>query len=67
MKDLEFMGKLAINLLQRFIAQAPLGVSLMEETNNQVGGSPADKFAGSKFEQPTGWPEGRRTGSPQHS
>jgi hypothetical protein len=36
------MGKLAINLLQRFIAQAPLGVSLMEETSNQVGRSPAD-------------------------
>ena len=42
-------NNLAINLLERFIAQAPLGASLMEETSNQVGRSPADKFAGSKF------------------
>jgi len=49
MKDLEFMGKLAKNLLERFFAQAQSGVSLMEETSNQVGQLPADKFAGSKF------------------
>jgi len=36
------MSNLAINLLERFIAQAPLGASLMEETSNQVGRSPAD-------------------------
>ena len=42
MKDLGFRGKLAINRLERFIAQAPLGVSLMDETSNQVGRSPAD-------------------------
>jgi len=42
MKDLDFMGKLAINLLERFIAQAPLGASLIDETSNQVGRSPAD-------------------------
>ena len=49
MKDLDFMGRLAKNLLERFFAQAPKGVSLMDEMNNQVGRSPADKFAGSKF------------------
>jgi len=35
-------SNLAINLLERFIAQAPSGVSLMDETSNQVGRSPAD-------------------------
>jgi len=49
MKDLDFRGRLAINLLERFIAQAPSGVSLMDETSNQVERSHADKFAGSKF------------------
>jgi len=67
MKDQEFMGNLAKKSSAKVFRASPIGVSLMEETNNQVGGSPADKFAGSKFEQPTGWPEGRRTGSPQHS
>ena len=37
-------NNLAINLLERFIAQAPLGASLMDETSNQVGRSPADKY-----------------------
>ena len=48
---------------------SPEGVSLMDETNNlakQVERSPADKFAWSKFEQPTGWPAGQRTGRPQY-
>jgi hypothetical protein len=51
MKDLDFMGRLAKNLLERFFAQAPTGVSLRDETSNQVGRSPADKYAGSIFEQ----------------
>jgi len=58
MKDLDFRGKLAINLLERFIAQAPSGVSLMEEMSNQVGRSPADKFAWSKFERTKCGPKG---------
>jgi hypothetical protein len=36
---------------------SPAGLGLMDETNSQVGRSSADKFAVSKFEQPTGWPE----------
>ena len=36
MKDLDFRGKLAINLLERFIAQTPSGVNLRDETSNQV-------------------------------
>jgi len=67
MKDLEFMGNILSGTKYRV---SPEGVSLMDEMNNlakQVGRSSADKFAGSKFEQPTGWPEGRRAGSPQYS
>jgi len=39
------------NLLERFFAQAPPGVSLMDETNNQVGLSPDV----SAFVQYAGW------------
>jgi hypothetical protein len=49
MKDLDFMGNILSGTRYRV---SPEGVSLMDETNNlakQVGQSPADKFAGSKF------------------
>ena len=67
MKDLDFRGNILSGTKYRV---SPEGVSLMDETNSlakQVGRSPADKFAGSKFEQPTGWPEGRRAGRPEYS
>jgi len=40
-------------------------LEFMGKLVKQVGRSPADKFAGSKFEQPAGWPVGRRAGSPK--
>ena len=36
------MAKLAKNLLERFFAQDPIGVSLMDETNNQIVQTPAE-------------------------
>ena len=42
MKDSDFRGKLAINRQERFIAQAPSGVSLMDGTSNRVGRSPVE-------------------------
>jgi len=58
MKDLDFRGKLAKKSSGKIFRASPEGVSLMDETNNQVERSPTDKFARSKFEQPTGWPAG---------
>jgi len=49
MKDLDFMDNLAKKSSGKIFRASPAGVSLMDETNNQVGRSPADKFAGSKF------------------
>ena len=53
MKDLDFRGNILSGTKYRV---SPEGVSLMEETNNlvkQVGRSPADKFAESKFASAT--------------
>jgi hypothetical protein len=67
MKDLEFRGNILSGTKYRV---SPEGVSLMDETNKlakRVGRLPADKFAGNKFEQPIGWPGGRRAGRPKYS
>ena len=46
MKDLDFRDNILSATKYRV---SPEGVSLMDETNKQVGRSPADKFAWSKF------------------
>jgi len=51
MKDLDFRGKVVKKSSGKIFRASPEGVSLMDETNNQVGRSPADKYAGSIFEQ----------------
>jgi hypothetical protein len=40
--DLEFTDKLAKKSSGKIFRASPEGVSLMDETNNQVGRSPAD-------------------------
>jgi hypothetical protein len=66
MKDLDFRGDILSGAKYRASHE---GVSLMNEANKlakQAGRPPADKSAGSKFEQPKGRPAGRRAGRPKY-
>jgi hypothetical protein len=42
MKDLDFRGKLVKKSSGKIFRASPEGVNLVDETNNQVGRSPAD-------------------------